>query len=505
MSWLNADTPDLRRTVIQLFNTAATTRAGKNLVRGGKGVVPLPSRTNLNLRRKRNHAARAAPLSERAEHLQREAVGVRARLRAAWRVGPRLRAFLASRRGRVLATFIVFATLVGLGKLAFGWGILAFLLVAGVMIAASSEGTDGLEAAARDGGDGGSRGVVRSKDGWHALIDALPEPAVTLDADGYVVHYNALVRDLFPNVRTRRPFTHVSRDPELMTAIDRAASGSEPIVIDLYERVPLERRVSATITRVAQQPGPQGLPAVLITFRDQTATDKLAQMRADFIANASHELRTPLASLRGFVETLQGPARDDPAAREKFLNIMASQAARMTRLIDDLLSLSRVEMRVHLRPTGIVDLNELAGYVAQTLEPLAEAGKATVHVHTLGRPARVRGDREELVQVLQNLVHNALKYGREGGRVDIRLTREDGDPRRISVAVVDDGPGIAPEHLPRLTERFYRANAATSREKGGTGLGLAIVKHIVNRHRGDLRIASKVGNGSTFTVLLDEL
>jgi two-component system phosphate regulon sensor histidine kinase PhoR len=291
----------------------------------------------------------------------------------------------------------------------------------------------------------------------------------------------------------------------LTEAIDRATSARDPIVVDLYERVPLERRVSATITRVSAQSGARGLPAILITFRDQTTTDKLAQMRADFIANASHELRTPLASLRGFVETLQGPAREDPAAREKFLNIMASQAARMTRLIDDLLSLSRVEMKVHLRPTGLVDLNEIASYVAQTLEPLAEGSNAKIEVHALDTPARIRGDREELVQVLQNLVHNALKYGREGGRVDIRLAREPGKPNRVSVAVTDDGPGIAPEHLPRLTERFYRANVATSREKGGTGLGLAIVKHIVNRHRGDLRIASRVGQGSTFTVLFDEL
>jgi two-component system phosphate regulon sensor histidine kinase PhoR len=452
-------------------------------------------------------------LSQPADHVERDTARAGGRLRAAWLAVPRYRALARSRLrrlvttrfGRVLLAVLVFAALVAAGKLAFGWALLAFLAMAGIMIAMPSDDEAvALEAAAR-GGDQGTPRTPRDHDSWRALIDALPDPAVTLDAAGYVMHYNAQVRDIFPNVRTRRPFTHVSRDPELMDAIDRAAGAREPVVIDLYERVPLERRVSATVSRVTMQPGPHGLPAILITFRDQTATDKLAQMRADFIANASHELRTPLASLRGFVETLQGPAREDPAAREKFLGIMASQAARMTRLIDDLLSLSRVEMRVHLRPTGLVDLNELANYVAQTLEPLAEASKSAIHVQALDRPARVRGDREELVQVLQNLVHNSLKYGREGGRVDIRLSREAGPPRRISVAVIDDGPGIAPEHLPRLTERFYRANAATSREKGGTGLGLAIVKHIVNRHRGDLRIASQVGKGSTFTVLFDEL
>ncbi|MDO9384025.1 MAG: ATP-binding protein [Hyphomicrobiaceae bacterium] len=454
-------------------------------------------------------------LSGIAEKLERSAAGGWHRLRAAWLALPRYRALaqrrlrraVTTRRGRVFLTFLLFSALVIAGKLGFGWALLSFLAVAGVMIAMPSEDEIlALEAAARDNGDGGPRNATpREQDGWRALIDALPEPAITLDAAGYVMHFNAQIRDLFPNVRTRRPFTHVSRDPELMEAIDRTANARDPIVVDLYERVPLERRVSATITRVSAQSGARGLPAILITFRDQTTTDKLAQMRADFIANASHELRTPLASLRGFVETLQGPAREDPAAREKFLNIMASQAARMTRLIDDLLSLSRVEMKVHLRPTGLVDLNEIAGYVAQTLEPLAEGSSATIEVHPLDTPARIRGDREELVQVLQNLVHNALKYGREGGRVDIRLAREAGKPSRVSVAVTDDGPGIAPEHLPRLTERFYRANVATSREKGGTGLGLAIVKHIVNRHRGDLRIASRVGQGSTFTVLFDAL
>ena len=217
---------------------------------------------------------------------------------------------------------------------------------------------------------------------------------------------------------------------------------------------------------------------------------------------------TPLASLRAFVETLQGPARDDANARKRYLQLMAHQAERMTRLIDDLLSLSRVEMRVHLPPRGIVDLNETAAYVCQSLEPVAEAAKVKVALEKTDGPARIRGDREEIVQVLQNLIQNGIKYGREGGIVEVRVARD--APRgaagtKVSVSVTDDGPGIAPEHLPRLTERFYRVNAASSREKGGTGLGLAIVKHIVNRHRGELRIASRLGAGSTFTASFDEL
>jgi two-component system phosphate regulon sensor histidine kinase PhoR len=246
----------------------------------------------------------------------------------------------------------------------------------------------------------------------------------------------------------------------------------------------------------------------LIVFRDISDQEKLARMRADFIANASHELRTPLASLRGFVETLQGPARDDPESRDRFLAIMATQASRMTQLIEDLLTLSRVEMRVHVPPRGIVELNELVGFVVQMLEPLAQANNTSLAVSPLGGPAEVRGDRDELVQVFQNLVQNAIKYGRPGGHVEVRIAREPpklGHASRIAVAVIDDGPGIAEAHLPRLTERFYRVNVTQSREKGGTGLGLAIVKNIVNRHRGELKIASKLGEGSTLTVVLDEL
>jgi two-component system phosphate regulon sensor histidine kinase PhoR len=300
----------------------------------------------------------------------------------------------------------------------------------------------------------------------------------------------------------------LSRSPELLDAVDRARTTDDRIVVQLEDRVPVERRISAIITRLALASDAAGSPALLIVFRDISDQEKLARMRADFIANASHELRTPLASLRGFVETLQGPARQDPGSRERFLAIMATQAARMTQLIDDLLTLSRVEMRVHVPPRGIVDMNELIGFVVQMLEATAQATGTSLEVERLDRPAEVRGDRDELVQVFQNLVHNAIKYGRPGGRVRVRVAREParmGYPSRITVAIIDDGPGIAEMHLPRLTERFYRVNVAQSREKGGTGLGLAIAKNIVNRHRGELKITSKLGEGSTFTVLLEEL
>jgi two-component system phosphate regulon sensor histidine kinase PhoR len=225
-------------------------------------------------------------------------------------------------------------------------------------------------------------------------------------------------------------------------------------------------------------------------------------MRADFIANASHELRTPLASLKGYVETLQGSAKDDTAARERFLKTMAEQAERMSRLVDDLLSLSRVEMREYLPPTDKVELGAVLAEVAQSLEPLSQQASIELALLPGEAEASVWGDRDELTQVFQNLLQNAIKYGRSGGKVEVRLGRETGPTLRYRVDVIDDGPGIAPQHLPRLTERFYRVSAAASRERGGTGLGLAIVKHILNRHRGELQIASTLGQGSTFSAIL---
>jgi len=353
---------------------------------------------------------------------------------------------------------------------------------------------------------GGADSAVEAS--WQAIIDALPGAAVALNANGIVVHHNAAASEIYPKLKVGQPISHVSRNPEFMGAVERIWSSAEPLSVELLERVPVERRFFATLSLIEPRLAVAELPRLLITFRDYSEQDKLVQMRADFIANASHELRTPLASLRGCVETLQGPARFDPEARDRFLGIMATQAARMTRLIDDLLSLSRAEMRVHLPPRGIVELNETCGSVVQLLDQLADSSQINVKFHRLPSPALIRGERDEIVQVLQNLLQNAIKYGRDGGRVTIRLTREPpvGQGReRLILAIEDDGPGIAPEHLPRLTERFYRVNANSSREKGGTGLGLAIVKHIVNRHRGDLRIQSTVGVGSTFAVVFDAL
>jgi two-component system phosphate regulon sensor histidine kinase PhoR len=243
-----------------------------------------------------------------------------------------------------------------------------------------------------------------------------------------------------------------------------------------------------------------------MTFHDLTPLRRVEEMRADFVANASHELRTPLAALSGFIETLQGSAREDTSARERFLAIMQEQARRMARLIDDLLSLSRIELNAHRRPDTPVDLVPIVRQVVDGLETLARARGVVVHIEAA--PALiVPGDRDELVRVFENLVENALKYGAVGKRVDISVmpaVSPEGEPE-ARVGVRDYGPGIAPEHLPRLTERFYRVDVTESRAQGGTGLGLALVKHILNRHRGRLSIESTAGAGATFAVNLPAL
>jgi two-component system phosphate regulon sensor histidine kinase PhoR len=248
-----------------------------------------------------------------------------------------------------------------------------------------------------------------------------------------------------------------------------------------------------------RRPG-DGVDHILVTLEDVSERLAAARMRADFVANASHELRTPLASLTGFIETLLGPARDDPEASEKFLRIMLDQARRMRRLIDDLLSLSRIEMRVHRRPTDRVNLAAVLRHVRDAMTPLAAEHSVALSLDAPEQPMDVIGSRDELVQVFQNLVENAIRYGGSGGRVDVRLELRPGGREAVAVHVQDYGPGIPADHLPRLTERFYRVDVGASRAMKGTGLGLAIVKHILTRHRSELQVESRPGEGARFTV-----
>jgi two-component system phosphate regulon sensor histidine kinase PhoR len=332
-----------------------------------------------------------------------------------------------------------------------------------------------------------------------ALIGAMPSPAIVLDNEPRVVAFNDAAHAIITGLRHGEPAFLTLRTPDLVEAIRRALATREPQKAEFIERVPQERWFEVYVT-----PLPASEPALLLmTFDDRTPLRRVEEMRADFVANASHELRTPLAALLGFIETLQGPAREDPAARERFLGIMQSQATRMARLIDDLLSLSRIELNAHLRPSTPVDLRAIVRQVADGLQPLARDRGVEIRTSSPDQPLVVAGDRDELIRALENLVENALKYGASGKRADIALTRrhtDAGEEARLEVR--DYGPGIAPEHLPRLTERFYRVDVADSRSQGGTGLGLALVKHVLYRHGGRLTIESARGEGARFTAHL---
>jgi two-component system phosphate regulon sensor histidine kinase PhoR len=290
--------------------------------------------------------------------------------------------------------------------------------------------------------------------------------------------------------------TYRLRVPDLLAAFDRVSKGGPPERIEYVERVPTERWYAAWFARL-DVPSAGGL--ILLIIDDLTERRRTERVRVDFVANASHELRTPLASLAGFIETLQGPAKNDPAAREKFLGVMHDQAERMSRLVNDLLSLSRVEMKAHLKPTKRVDLGNVVRHVRDALEPLASELGVAIETVTPEGQVTVVGDRDELTQVFENLIENACKYGQSGKRVVVTIDpgAQDTGP---TVTVRDFGPGIAEEHVPRLTERFYRIEADVGRRHRGTGLGLAIVKHILARHRAEMTVESRPGAGAEFRV-----
>jgi two-component system phosphate regulon sensor histidine kinase PhoR len=279
-------------------------------------------------------------------------------------------------------------------------------------------------------------------------------------------------------------------------------------VADVALPVPVAREMSARVIPLDPPLADGG--RLLVVLADRTRERAVEKMRADFVANASHELRTPLASLIGFIETLRGPASDDAAARERFLGIMAEQSERMRRLIDDLLGLSRIEVSEHLPPKGRADLAEIVAAEAEAMAPLLASRHARIELDAAAPALAEPAEAEQVAQVVRNLLENAIRYGRVGGVVRVSVARVEGPvpagaartpPRPgVLLSVADDGPGIAPEHIPRLTERFYRVDKGRSRNAGGTGLGLAIVKHIMARHRGQLWIESVEGEGSVFRV-----
>lgn len=333
-----------------------------------------------------------------------------------------------------------------------------------------------------------------------AIVEKLPDPLIVLTTDRSLRRTNAAARSAFG-----ADIHAVLRHPDLRAAIDRAFAAATPQTAAIVLPVPSPRNVHASVIPIDPPLSDGG--RVVIVLSDRTREHAIERMRADFVANASHELRTPLASMIGFVDTLLGPAADDPPAQRRFLGIMAEQGARMNRLIDDLLSLSRIELVEHQPPSERIDFSGLTDVIAAGFEPRLRDRAITLDLNLDRDLPAVLGDSDQLAQVVQNLVDNAVKYGRDGGIVRVEVMRAPlgqkfpGRPGALLV-VTDQGRGISREHLPRLTERFYRVDKGRSRNAGGTGLGLAIVKHIVNRHRGQLLIESEVGHGTSITVWL---
>jgi two-component system phosphate regulon sensor histidine kinase PhoR len=435
------------------------------------------------------------------------------------------------------STGIAIAVLVGLAV--YQPGLAPWLLGGAILVGLASWGLDRGPAGAVQPAGGTASAPAASKTPdrpdaalLESVFEALADPVLVVsggEADDIagrrIVLANAAARDLLRIQRDGALLVPVLRDPAVLEAVDEALFGGLTRTTD-YAGVGAQTRHWRALTRPLATGDAN--PLALVVLRDETEVRRMELMRVDFLANASHELKTPLASLSGFIETLKGHARDDPKARDRFLDIMATQADRMSRLVSDLLSLSRIELNEHIPPAGRVDLARAAADVVDAVSVLSTDRHVTVRLEDRETRAPVLGDRDEIIQVVQNLVDNAIKYSPAGGAVEIvirpDITLDEGSApwsgenrgggatrlplvtpdretgqRYVAVTVRDHGPGMAREHLPRLTERFYRVEGQKSGERQGTGLGLAIVKHIVNRHRGGLTVESAPGQGAVFT------
>ncbi|MFN7305505.1 MAG: ATP-binding protein [Alphaproteobacteria bacterium] len=364
---------------------------------------------------------------------------------------------------------------------------------------------DGIRRLARGMAEQGAQ-LERLRRADAAILENLPEPVLLLSGERAVLRANTAARDMLgPEAAGRGPdAAALLRHPALAVAMDEALAEGRSVTAELHLPVPLPREVSARVVPLDPPLANGGRLLILLIDRRREAT--IDRTRADFVANASHELRTPLASLLGFIETLRGPAADDPAAQQRFLGIMAEQGERMRRLIDDLLNLSRIEMEEHQPPLGEAPLAQIIRAEAEALAPLLKRRDMRLEMALdealIAKPAHA----DQVGQVIRNLLENAINHGRDGGLISITLRRAAADDATTRpgalLGIADDGPGIAKHHLPRLTERFYRVDQARSRQKGGTGLGLAITRHIVMRHRGRLAIESTEGIGTKVSVWL---
>ncbi|QHQ35649.1 ATP-binding protein [Algicella marina] len=339
-----------------------------------------------------------------------------------------------------------------------------------------------------------------------ALLHQMPAPLIVISQSERLVYANPAAMAILPRATVGMHYSGVIRASAFVEAVEHVFETREDTECTFAMMMERERFFEARASMLPAGAGDFGEEAhVIFQIEDRTRDKASLQARTDFVANASHELRTPLASILGYIETLQGHAKEDPEARELFLGIMMKQASRMQRLVDDLMSLSRIEMNAHVRPEERLDLHAVAAEAANALFPLATQNDVLLQVEiSTDEPGpTVLGDRDQLNQVLVNLVDNAIKYGGQGQKVRVRPADPSSKyPGQAGISVIDTGPGIARENVHRLTERFFRVNAGQSRDKGGTGLGLAITKHILNRHSGALGIESQPGHGSTFTLWL---
>jgi two-component system, OmpR family, phosphate regulon sensor histidine kinase PhoR len=335
------------------------------------------------------------------------------------------------------------------------------------------------------------------------LVEKLPVPLLIITHKGRLSYANAAALATLPRLATGQHFAHIIRAPTFVESVSATLEDGRDRSFEFRAYEASDRHYEARVSMLALGDVFGAEARAIVMVEDRTHTYRAEQLRSDFIANASHELRTPLASIVGYIETLQNHAREDPEARERFLGIMAREAQRMQRLVDDLMSLSRIEMSEHVRPVERVSLHRIASDCALAFRPMARQENIELVVDLDPGGAEIIADPDQLAQVFANLIDNAMKYSGEGAHVRVHAAPESpAHPGRVGVSVSDTGVGIAKDKLPRLTERFYRVNVHHSRNKGGTGLGLAIVKHILNRHMGRIEVTSTPGKGSTFTVWL---
>ena len=336
------------------------------------------------------------------------------------------------------------------------------------------------------------------------LLNILPSPYILIDRNGRLTFINAEAKSIVPDSQIGSHISNVFRSPVFLSAVENAILKDKEKILSFEIETPQFRQLKAHIFFISSSKIPNSFNDIFIQFTDESTHIRSEKIRTDFVANASHELRTPLTSIMGYIETLQGHAKKDVKMQKVFLDLMNKQAGKMERLISDLMSLSRLEID-ELKPiSSTCSVKEIIEELVNSLKPLSVDNNVSLSFKIPKNFSSVIGDPSQLRQLFSNLIENAIKYSGTKSKVNIYISKEK-NKDMFGVVVEDNGHGIAPEHLSRLTERFYRANSSAEIEKEGTGLGLSIVKHILIRHRGKLQIDSKLGKGSKFIAWLPKM